>query len=106
MEKVYRIYEYIYEDNYSPSEQITLGIFRDKSVADDIVSKLEISKENKLAERDIEYQKFNEVFSKLNHEERRNYNHSEEYLDLCFEATQLEYTSYIIEEIIIDFLYK
>jgi len=102
MEKVYRIYEYVYEDNYSPSEQNTLGIFTDKAVADDIVSKLNIEKENKLDIFDIEHKKFDEVFYKLNYEERRNYNHSEEYRDLCYEAQQLEITNYYIEEIIIN----
>lgn len=106
MEKVYRIYEYIYEDSYSPSEQYTLGIFTDKAVADDIVSKLNTNREKKLAEFDIEYRKFDEVFSKLTYEERCNYNHSEEYKELCYEAQQLEITSYGIEELIIDKLYR
>jgi len=106
MEKVYRIYEYVYEDSYSPSEQNTLGIFTDRVVADDIVSKLNIEKENKLAECEYEYRKFNELFSKLSYEERFHYNHSEEYKDLCYEAQQLEYTNYNIEEIIINQLIK
>jgi len=102
MEKVYRIYEHICEDSYSPSEEYTLGIFTDKSVADEIVSKLEINKQNKLDECDIEYKKFGEVLSKLSYEERFNYYHSEEYIDLVREAQQLEYTVYNIEEIIIN----
>ena len=106
MEKVYRIYEHIYEDNYTPSEEHTLGIFTDKSVADDIVSKLKSIKENKLAECDYEYRKFDELFSKLSYEERSHYNHSEEYKDLCYEARQLEYTNYNIEEIIINQLFR
>jgi hypothetical protein len=106
MEKVYRIYEHICEDSYSPSEEHTLGIFTDKAVADDIVSKLNINRDKKLAEFDIEYKKLEEVFSKITYEERCNYKITEEYKDLCYEAQQLEYTSYIIEEIIINFLYK
>jgi hypothetical protein len=106
MEKVYRIYEYICEGDYEPSTESTLGIFTDKSVADDIVSKLEISKENKLTECDIQYKKFDEELSHLSYEERFHYNHSQEYVDLVHEARQLHYTSYIIEEIIINFLYK
>lgn len=105
MEKVYRIYEYVYEDSYSSSEQNTLGIFTDKAVADDIVSKLNIKKEDKLDKFDIEYKKFDEVFSKLTYEERLNYKHSEEYKDLGYEAQQLEITSYGIEELIINKLY-
>ena len=70
MEKVYRIYEYIYEDSYSPTEETTLGIFTDKAVADDIVAKLESNKENKLAKCDIEYKKFDEELSRLSYEER------------------------------------
>jgi 1,2-phenylacetyl-CoA epoxidase catalytic subunit len=106
MEKVYRIYEHIYEDNYSPSEEHTLGIFTDKAVVVDIVSKLEINKQNKLAECEYEYRKFNELFSKLSYEERFHYNHSEEYKDLCYEAQQLEYTNYNIETIIINKLHR
>lgn len=106
MEKVFRIYEHVYEDNYSPSEEHTLGIFIDKAVADDIVSKLNISKENKLAEFNIEYKKLEEVFSKITYEERCNYKFTEEYKDLAHEAQQLEYTNYYIEEIIINQLYK
>jgi hypothetical protein len=106
MEKVYRIYEYVYEDNYSPSEQNTLGIFTDKAVADDIVSKLNIEKENKLTECDIEYRKLEEVLFKLSYEERYNHKFSEDYKDLCYEAQQLEITNYYIEEIIINQLIK
>ena len=102
MEKVYRIYKHIYEDSYSPSEEHTIGIFTDKAVADDIVSKLESIKENKLAECDIEYRKLEEVLSKLTYEERFHYNHSEEYKDLCYDAQQLEITNYYIEELIIN----
>jgi hypothetical protein len=106
MEKVYRIYEHIYEDAYTASEANTLGIFTDKAVAEDIVSKLNIERENKIAECDIEHQKFDEIFSKLSYEERFHYNHSEEYKELVYEAGQLEHTSYIIEEIIINKLYN
>lgn len=106
MEKVYRIYEHICEDSYSPSEEHTLGIFTDRVVADEIVSKLESNKENKLSECFIEYKKFDEILSKLSYEERFHYNHSEEYRDLVYEARQLEYTVYNIEEIIINKLYK
>jgi hypothetical protein len=106
MEKVFRIYEYIYEDSYSPSEQNTLGTFTDKAVADDIVSKLNIEKENKLDIFDIEQKKFDEVFYNLNYEERCNHNISEEYKELCCEAQQLEITSYGIEELIINKLYR
>ena len=102
MEKVYRIYECVYEDNYSPSEQNTLGIFTDKAVADDIVSKLNTEKENKLNKFDIEYKKFDEIFSKLSYEERFHYYHTEEYKDLCYESQQLEITSYGIEGLIIN----
>lgn len=105
MEKVYRIYEYIYEDSYSPSEQNTLGAFTDKAVADDIVSKLNINRDKKLAEFDIEYKKLEEVFSKITYEERCNYKITEEYKDLCYEAQQLEITTYGIEELIINKLY-
>jgi hypothetical protein len=106
MKKVYRIYEHICEDSYSPSEEHTLGIFTDRVVADDILSKLNIKKENRLVECDIEYKKFDEVLSKLTYEERFHYNHSEEYIDLCHEARQLEYTHYNIEELIINHLYR
>ena len=102
MEKVYRIYRYICEGDYEPSEEYTLGAFTDKAVADDIVAKLESNKENKLAKCDIEYKKFDEELSRLSYEERFHYNHSQEYLDLVYEARQLEYTSYCIEEIIIN----
>ena len=105
MEKVYRVYEHICEDSYSPSEEHTLGIFTDKAEADKILSKLKSNKENKLAECDIEYKKFNEIFSKLTYKERLNYNHSEEYRDLVYYAEQLEYTTYNIEELIINKLY-
>jgi len=106
MEKVYRIYEHICEDSYSPSEEHTLGIFTDKAEADKILSKLESNKENKLLECNIEYKKFDEVLSKLSYEERFHYNHSEEYRDLVYEARQLEYTNYNIETIIINKLYR
>lgn len=106
MEKVYRIYEYVCEDSYSPSEETTLGIFTDKALVDDIVSKLNIKKENKIAECNIEYKKFDEVLSKLTYEERFNYNHSQEYKDLVYEARQLEYTDYFIEELIINQLFN
>ena len=106
MEKVYRVYEYIYEDNYSPSEERTLGVFTDESVANDIVSKLDIDKEKKLDEFHIEYKKFDEVLSKLTYEERFHYDHSEEYKDLCYVAQQLEYTNYYTEELIINKLYN
>lgn len=106
MEKVYRIYEHICEDSYSPSEEHTLGIFTDKAEADKILSKLESNKENKLDECHIEYKKFDEVLSKLSYEERFHYNHSEEYLDLVYEARQLEYTNYNIETIIINKSYR
>jgi hypothetical protein len=102
MEKVYRIYEYICEDSYSPSEERTLGIFTDKVVADDILLKLNSDRENKIAESEIEYKKFDEVFSKLSYEERFHYNHSEEYLELCHVAKQLTYTNYFIEQIFIN----
>lgn len=105
MEKVYRIYKYVCEGDYEPSEEHTLGIFTDKEVADGILSKLRSDKENKLAQCDIEYRKFDEVLSKLSYEERFHYNHSEEYKDLVYEARQLEYTSYNIEELIINKLY-
>ena len=106
MEKVYRIYEYVYEDNYSPSEQNTLGIFTDKAVADDIVSKLNIEKENKITECDIEYRKLEEVLFMLSYEERYNHYFSDDYIVLCYEAQQLEITNYYIEEIIINQLIK
>lgn len=106
MEKVYRIYEHICEDSYSPSEEYTLGIFTDKVKADEILSKLESNKQNRLDECNIEYMKFEEVLSKLSYEERFHYNHSEEYKDLVYEARQLEYTVYNIEEIIINKLYR
>jgi hypothetical protein len=102
MEKVYRIYEHICEDSYSPSEEYTLGIFTNKEEAYNILSKLEINKQNKLDKCHIEYIKFEEVLSKLSYEERFHYNHSEEYKDLVYEARQLEYTVYNIEEIIIN----
>jgi len=105
MEKVYRIYEHIQEDSYSPSEEYTLGIFTDKAVADDIVSKLESIKENKLAECDYEYRKLEEVLYWLTYEERCNYKISEEYKDLCYDAQQLEITNYYIEELIINKLH-
>jgi hypothetical protein len=106
MTKVYRIYEHIYEDSYSPSEVRTIGIFTDAEAAENVMDKLNIDKENKLTECNIEYKKFDEIFSKLSYEERFNYNHSEEYKDLVYEARQLEYTDYYIEEIIINKLYN
>lgn len=106
MEKMYAIYEYIYEDCYSPSEKYTLGIFTDKAVADDIVSKLNTNREKKLAEFHIEYRKLEEVFSKITYEERCSYKFSEEYRELSCEAQQLEITSYDIEELIINKLYR
>ena len=102
MEKVYRIYEHKYEDNYSPSEESTLGIFTDKAVADEILAKLNIDKENKLAECDIEYIKYQKELSHLTYEEQFHYNHSDEYKELVYEARRLEYTNYHIEEIIIN----
>lgn len=106
MEKVYRIYEHIYEDNYSPSEEYTLGIYTDKKVADDIVSKLKINRENLLAKFDILHKKLHEELSKLTYEERYNHEITEEFKELSFEAQQLEYTNYHIEEIIINKLYR
>jgi exoribonuclease II len=106
MEKVYRIYEYVYEDSYSPTEETTLGIFTDKAVADDIVSKLKIGRENKLSEYDIEYRKLEEVLFKLSYEERYNHKFSEDYKELSIKAQRLEITNYYIEEIIINQLIK
>lgn len=106
MKKVYRVYEHICEDSYSPSEEHTIGIFTDAEAAENVMDKLIVDKKSRLTECDIEYKKFDEVLSKLSYEERFHYNHSEEYIELCHEARQLEYTHYNIEELIINQLYR
>jgi hypothetical protein len=104
MGKVYRIYEHICEDSYSPSEVYTLGIFTDKEVADDILSKLKSRKENRIKELFTSTGNIEDELSKLSFEERHNH-YRGDFGDMCHELSQLEITSYFMEELIINQLY-
>jgi hypothetical protein len=104
MTKAFRIFEHICEDSYSPSEEYTLGIFTDKEVADDILSKLKSRKENRTEELLTNTGNIEDEMSKLSFEERHNH-YSEEYRDMCQELHYLEITSYLMEELIINKLY-
>lgn len=104
MEKVYQITMYEYEQ-YEHNETTVLGIFTDKKVAEDIVSKLEIDAKNRLEFLWSEIDKIDEEYRIVPDEEKPTFKSSIpwEYSNAIHrEQEKLNRISYSIQEIIIN----